>query len=55
MLGEVSHLQAISDDLKALTSEPRKLPPASEQVGKQHETQTHVSLSCVHVVTVPSS
>ncbi|KAM3872829.1 protein MTSS 1-like [Diretmus argenteus] len=32
MLGEVTHLQAISDDLKALTSEPQKLPPASEQV-----------------------
>ncbi|XP_034554256.1 protein MTSS 1-like isoform X2 [Notolabrus celidotus] len=32
MLGEVTHLQAISDDLKALTSEPHKLPPASEQV-----------------------
>lgn len=33
MLGEVTHLQAISDDLKALTSDPHKLPPASEQVG----------------------
>ncbi|XP_029928347.1 protein MTSS 1-like isoform X2 [Myripristis murdjan] len=32
MLGEVTHLQAISDDLKALTSDPHKLPPASEQV-----------------------
>ncbi|XP_034466780.1 protein MTSS 1-like isoform X5 [Hippoglossus hippoglossus] len=32
MLGEVIHLQAISDDLKALTSDPHKLPPASEQV-----------------------
>lgn len=34
MLGEVTHLQAISDDLKALTSDPHKLPPASEQVRK---------------------
>uniref|UniRef100_A0AAV2MC58 Uncharacterized protein n=1 Tax=Knipowitschia caucasica TaxID=637954 RepID=A0AAV2MC58_KNICA len=32
MLGEVTHLQAISDDLKALTSDPHKLPASSEQV-----------------------
>ncbi|KAM9723487.1 protein MTSS 1-like isoform 7-T7 [Menidia menidia] len=32
MLGEVIHLQTISEDLKALTSDPHKLPPASEQV-----------------------
>ncbi|XP_068179634.1 protein MTSS 1-like isoform X2 [Antennarius striatus] len=32
MLSEVTHLQAISDDLKALTSDPHKLPPSSEQV-----------------------
>ncbi|XP_061631616.1 protein MTSS 1-like isoform X2 [Phyllopteryx taeniolatus] len=32
MLGEVTHLQAISDDLKSLTSDPQKLPLASEQV-----------------------
>ncbi|KAM8871015.1 protein MTSS 1-like isoform 6-T6 [Spinachia spinachia] len=32
MLGEVTHLQAISDDLKALTSDPHTLPAASEQV-----------------------
>ncbi|XP_037532326.1 protein MTSS 1 [Nematolebias whitei] len=32
MLAEVSHLQTISEDLKALTSDPHKLPPASEQV-----------------------
>ncbi|XP_061675256.1 protein MTSS 1-like isoform X2 [Syngnathoides biaculeatus] len=32
MLAEVTHLQAISDDLKSLTSDPQKLPPASEQV-----------------------
>lgn len=35
LLGEVTHLQAISDDLKALTSDPHKLPPASEQVRKK--------------------
>ncbi|XP_061772147.1 protein MTSS 1-like isoform X4 [Nerophis ophidion] len=32
MLGEVTHLQSISEDLKCLTSDPHKLPPASEQV-----------------------
>ncbi|XP_026123706.1 MTSS1-like protein isoform X6 [Carassius auratus] len=34
MLGEITHLQAIIDDLTVLTSEPHKLPPASEQVIK---------------------
>ncbi|XP_061749048.1 protein MTSS 2-like isoform X2 [Nerophis ophidion] len=32
MLGEITHLQAIIDDLTLLTSDPHKLPPASEQV-----------------------
>ncbi|XP_029101925.1 protein MTSS 1-like isoform X6 [Scleropages formosus] len=32
MLGEITHLQTIADDLKALTMDPHKLPPASEQV-----------------------
>ncbi|XP_062843097.1 protein MTSS 2-like isoform X2 [Trichomycterus rosablanca] len=32
MLGEVTHLQSISDDLRALTMDPHKLPPSSEQV-----------------------
>lgn len=40
MLGEVTHLQAISDDLKALTSDPHKLPPASEQVRKNINDET---------------
>lgn len=40
MLGEVTHLQAISDDLKALTSDPHKLPPASEQVRKTIRDET---------------
>ncbi|XP_029465085.1 protein MTSS 2 isoform X2 [Rhinatrema bivittatum] len=34
MLGEVTHLQGIIDDLMVLTAEPHKLPPASEQVIK---------------------
>ncbi|XP_018597829.1 protein MTSS 1 isoform X4 [Scleropages formosus] len=32
MLGEVTHLQTILEDLNTLTAEPNKLPPASEQV-----------------------
>ncbi|XP_020819225.1 protein MTSS 2 isoform X1 [Phascolarctos cinereus] len=34
MLGEITHLQGIIDDLVVLTAEPHKLPPASEQVIK---------------------
>nr|XP_040060529.1 protein MTSS 1 isoform X2 [Gasterosteus aculeatus aculeatus] len=32
MLGEVTHLQTILEDLTNLTAEPNKLPPSSEQV-----------------------
>lgn len=32
MLGEVTHLQTILEDLINLTAEPNKLPPSSEQV-----------------------
>lgn len=32
MLGEVTHLQAIMDDLSVLITDPHKLPEASEQV-----------------------
>ncbi|XP_053283574.1 MTSS I-BAR domain containing 2a isoform X1 [Pleuronectes platessa] len=32
MLGEITHLQPIVDDLTGLTEDPHKLPPASEQV-----------------------
>ncbi|KAM4706321.1 protein MTSS 1 isoform 2-T2 [Rhinophrynus dorsalis] len=32
MLGEITHLQTISEDLKMLTMDPHKLPTASEQV-----------------------
>ncbi|XP_077362992.1 protein MTSS 1-like isoform X2 [Festucalex cinctus] len=31
-LGEMGHLQTLTDDLKMLTMDPHKLPPASEQV-----------------------
>lgn len=36
MLGEITHLQAIIDDLTVLTTDPHKLPPASEQVIHRH-------------------
>ncbi|XP_046702077.1 protein MTSS 1-like isoform X10 [Silurus meridionalis] len=32
MLGEIVHLQTIAEDLKALTMDPHKLPPSSEQI-----------------------
>lgn len=32
MLGEITHLQPIVDDLTVLTEDPHKLPPSSEQV-----------------------
>lgn len=34
MLGEITHLQTISEDLKSLTMDPHKLPSSSEQVRK---------------------
>lgn len=41
MLGEITHLQAIIDDLTVLTTDPHKLPPASEQVKsiRRHDIQ----------------
>ncbi|XP_056268122.1 protein MTSS 1-like isoform X4 [Pseudoliparis swirei] len=32
MLGEITHLQSLTDDLKTLTMDPHKLPASSEQV-----------------------
>lgn len=43
MLGEVTHLQAIVDDLTVLTEDPHKLPPASEQVAA-----VKICLLCFH-------
>ena len=40
MLGEITHLQAIVDDLTVLTEDPHKLPPASEQVKPSERSQT---------------
>lgn len=39
MLGEITHLQAIIDDLTVLTTDPHKLPPASEQVRRPRGKQ----------------
>lgn len=36
MLGEVTHLQSILEDLCNLTVDPSALPPASEQVQLSH-------------------
>lgn len=54
MLGEITHLQAIIDDLTVLTSDPHKLPPASEQVHMltyipQHE---HCFTETKHILTI---
>lgn len=49
MLGEVTHLQTILEDLTNLTAEPTKLPPASEQV------YSPSSSSSSSVSTSPSS
>lgn len=40
MLGEITHLQAIVDDLTVLTEDPHKLPPASEQVTEVYTTNS---------------
>lgn len=38
MLGEITHLQPIVDDLTLLTEDPHKLPPASEQVRADNDS-----------------
>lgn len=40
MLGEITHLQGIIEDLVVLTAEPHKLPPASEQVSVERLGET---------------
>lgn len=44
MLGEITHLQAIIDDLTVLTTDPHKLPPASEQV-RNTWAHTHTNIA----------
>lgn len=39
MLGEITHLQTISEDLKSLTMDPHKLPSSSEQVGTADQSK----------------
>uniref|UniRef100_A0A8B9GEQ7 IMD domain-containing protein n=1 Tax=Amazona collaria TaxID=241587 RepID=A0A8B9GEQ7_9PSIT len=41
MLGEITHLQGIIEDLVVLIMEPHKLPPASEQVIKDLKGSDH--------------
>ena len=38
MLGEITHLQTLTDDLKVLTMDPHKLPASSEQVRPSEST-----------------
>ena len=55
MLGEITPLQGIIDDLVVLTADPHKLPPASEQVrpaltsrAKTRTSEEMVLPSCGH-------
>lgn len=50
MLGEITHLQGIIDDLVVLTAEPHKLPPASEQVWPALGTGLE-GMACLHLGT----
>lgn len=52
MLGEITHLQGIIDDLVVLTAEPHKLPPASEQVRPPLGTGREVMMVCPWLGTV---
>lgn len=45
MLGEITHLQTLTDDLKTLTMDPHKLPASSEQV-QQISSPVPVPLLC---------
>lgn len=45
MLGEITHLQGIIDDLVVLTADPHKLPPASEQVRPALESRARTRTS----------
>lgn len=46
MLGEVTHLQSILEDLCHLTVDPSALPPASEQVIPQLSQTLHLLSLC---------
>ncbi|XP_059205763.1 protein MTSS 1-like isoform X2 [Centropristis striata] len=43
MLGEITHLQTLTDDLKTLTMDPHKLPASSEQVRDGSEPEPGVT------------
>lgn len=60
MLGEITHLQAIVDDLTVLTEDPHKLPPASEQVisnihTKEQDFPYAINQSCKHTCLTSST
>ena len=46
MLGEITHLQTLTDDLKALTMDPHKLPASSEQVRPAEPTCLSLKGDC---------
>lgn len=54
MLGEITHLQGIIDDLVVLTAEPHKLPPASEQVRPPLESRAETGTREETVLVLPS-
>ena len=51
MLVEITHLQAIIDDLTVLTTDPHKLPAASEQVYKHTRTHKEYTYTPEHTGT----
>ena len=53
MLGEVTHLQTILEDLMNLTAEPNKLPPASEQVPTPALFRAHQPQPIFLIITEP--
>ncbi|KAI4904448.1 hypothetical protein NFI96_001667 [Prochilodus magdalenae] len=55
MLGEVTHLQAIIDDLTVLTTDPHKLPEASEQVYSLEHSLVHLPPGGAHRLSSVSS
>lgn len=52
MLGEITHLQGIIDDLVVLTAEPHKLPAASEQVRPALGLGTGEGMACPWLGTI---
>ena len=53
MLGEITHLQTLTDDLKMLTMDPHKLPASSEQV-QLPDTSQAATPKCLNVFLLHS-